>query len=106
MIYSCFISYDNRIYVFHGVTTEADFSSFSRVFDSSMTSFSRLTEASKINVRPKRVIIKKIPRAETLSDAFASFGVPQSQYKELALLNNLELTDQIPAGKLIKTIGE
>jgi predicted Zn-dependent protease len=106
LIYSYFINYDNRIYVFHGVSTEADFNSYTRLFDSSMASFSKLTEASKINVKPKRIIIKKVPRNETLNDAFAFFGVPQAQYKELALLNDLELTDQVPSGKLIKVIGE
>jgi predicted Zn-dependent protease len=106
IVYSYFISYDNRIYVFHGVSTEADFSSFVRLFDSSMASFSKLTDASKINVKPKRIQVKRVPRTESLTDAFAYFGVPQKQYNELALLNNLELTDQVPAGKLIKIVGE
>ncbi len=106
MVYSYFIGYDSRIYVFHGVTTEADFNSFVRLFDSSMSSFSKLTDASKINIKPKRIQVKRVPRTESLSDAFAYFGVPQAQYKELALLNNLELTDQVPSGKLIKVIGE
>ncbi len=102
MVYSYFINYDNRIYVIHGVTAEADFNSFLRLFDSSMASFSRLTDASKINVKPKRIQVKKVPRNESLSDAFAYFGVPQAQYKELALLNDLELTDQVASGKLDK----
>ncbi len=106
LVYSYFINYDSRIYVFHGVSTEADFNSYTRLFDSSMASFSKLIEASKINVKPKRILIKKVPRNETLNDAFAYFGVPQAQYKELALLNDLELTDQVPTGKLIKVIGE
>jgi predicted Zn-dependent protease len=71
-----------------------------------MASFSKLTDASKINVKPKRIQVKRVPRNESLSDAFAYFGVPQAQYKELALLNDLELTDQVTSGKLIKVIGE
>jgi len=106
MVYSYFINYDSRIYVIHGVTTEADFNSFLQLFDSSMASFAKLTDASKINVKPKRIQVKRVPRNESLSDAFAYFGVPQAQYKELALLNDLELTDQVPSGKLIKVIGE
>ena len=104
MILSYFISYNNIIYLFHGITTEADFNSYARLFDSSMASFSVLTDASKINVKPKRVNVVKVQRAGTLSDAFAYYRVPQSQYKELALLNDLELTDQVPTGKLIKII--
>jgi predicted Zn-dependent protease len=71
-----------------------------------MSSFSKLTESSKINVKPKKVHIVKVQRAGTLSDAFTYYRVPQAQYKELALLNDIELTDQVKAGKLIKIIGE
>lgn len=106
MVYSYFISYDNRIYVFHGVSAEADFGSFVRLFDSSMASFSKLTDASKINVKPKRIKVIKVQRTGSLADAFSYSGVPQEKYNELALLNDLELTDQVPAGKLIKIIGE
>ena len=106
MVLSAFISYNNLIYVFHGVTTEADFNSYANTFNSSMTTFARLTDASKINVKPKKVQVVKVQRTGTLNDAFAYYRVPQAQYKELSLLNDLELTDQVPAGKLIKIIGE
>jgi predicted Zn-dependent protease len=106
MVLSYFISYNNLIYVFHGVTTEADFNSYANTFNSSMTTFARLTDASKINVKPKKIQVVRVQRTGTLNDAFAYYRVPQSQYNELALLNNLELTDQVPAGKQIKIVGE
>jgi predicted Zn-dependent protease len=106
MIYSYYIGYNGLIYVFHGITAEADFNSFVRLFDSSMSSFSRLTDQSRINVRPKRVLVRQVPRTGTLADALRYYNVPQAQYNELALLNDLELTDQVQSGKLIKIIGE
>jgi predicted Zn-dependent protease len=106
MVLSYFISHGGLIYVFHGVSTEADFNTYANTMNSSMTTFSNLTDASKINVKPKRVQIVKVQRAGTLSDAFAYYRVPQTQYKELSLLNDVELTDQVPVGKLIKIIGE
>jgi predicted Zn-dependent protease len=106
LILTYFISYNNLIYVFHGITTEADFNNYSNTFNSAMTSFARLTDVSKINVKPKKVQVVKVQRNSSLSDAFAYYRVPQSQYKELALLNDLELTDQVQAGKLIKVVGE
>jgi len=106
MVLSYFISYNNLIYVFHGVSTEADFNSYANAFNSSMTTFARLTDASKINVKPKKVQVVKVQRTGTLNDAFAYYRVPEAQYKELSLLNDLELTDQVPVGKLIKIIGE
>ena len=106
MVLSSFISYNNLIYVFHGVSAEADYPNYSRLFESTMTSFSRLTDASKINVKPKTIQVVKVPRTGTLTAAFSSLGVKQARYEELALLNNLELTSQVQAGKLIKIIEE
>ncbi len=105
-VMSYFIEYGGLVYVFHGVSSDVDFNSFARLFESTMKSFNRLTDASKINVKPKRVRIKKVQQNGTLADAFRNFGVPQSQMDELALLNNLELSDRIQSGKLLKLIGE
>lgn len=106
MVLSYFISYNNLIYVFHGVTTEADFNAYANLFNSYMASFARLTESSKLNVTPRKIQVVRVARAETLANAFSYYRVPQQQQQELALLNNLELTDQVPAGRLIKIIGE
>jgi predicted Zn-dependent protease len=106
MVLSYFISHGGLIYVFHGVSTEADFNSYAGTMNLSMTTFSDLTDPAKINVKPKRINIVTVQRTGPLSDAFAYYRVPQTQYKELALLNDLELMDQVPIGKLIKIIRE
>jgi len=105
-VLSYFIEYEGNVYVFHGVSADQNFNSHFRTFEVTMANFSRLTDSSKLNVRPKRIKVKQIQQSTTLADAFRSFGVPQSQMNELALLNNLELNDRLPAGKLIKVIGE
>jgi predicted Zn-dependent protease len=105
-VMSYFIQYNNHIYVFHGIASEADFNSYYRTFESTMANFNKLSEASKINVKPKRIKIKTVQRSGTLADAFKYYGVPQSQVKELALLNDLKLSDRVAKGKLIKTIGK
>jgi predicted Zn-dependent protease len=71
-----------------------------------MSNFSRLTDPAKLNVKPKRIKIVQVPATGTLSQTFKTLKVPDSQMKELALLNNIELTDQVAKGKLIKIIGE
>ncbi len=45
-VMSYFIEYDGRVYVFHGVSTGAEFNSYARLFESTMAGFNRLTEAS------------------------------------------------------------
>jgi len=103
---SYFIQYGTIIYTFHGISTEPDFPSYSGAMESSMKTFAKLTDASKINVKPQKIIVKKVQRTGTLASALSSYGVPQDKMNEFALLNNLELTEQVQAGKLIKITGE
>jgi predicted Zn-dependent protease len=105
-VLSYFIDYGSRYYVFHGVSTEADFPTYASLMETSMKTFNRLTESSKINVIPKRVYVKKVQRTGTLANAFSYYGIKQDMMQELALLNDLELTDQVQAGKLIKIVSE
>jgi len=105
-VLSYFINCDNKFYVFHGLAAEADFNSLKSTFEKTMVNFSRLTDASKLNVKPKKLMVKKVQSAGTVADVLASFGVKQSQMKDMALLNNLELTDKVSAGRLIKIVGQ
>jgi predicted Zn-dependent protease len=105
MVLSYFINCDNTFYVFHGLAAEANFKTLQSTFENTMVNFSRLTDPAKLNVKPQKLMVKKVQSAGTLADVFASYGVRQSQMAELALLNNLELTDKLQAGKLIKIIG-
>lgn len=105
-VISYFIQYNNAIYVFHGVSSEADFNANMQNFEMTMGNFNKLTNPSKINVKPKKITVKKVWRSGTLSDAFRYFGVKQAEMKDLALLNNMELTDRVENGKLIKIIGD
>ena len=105
-VLSYFIQYTGYIFVMHGVSAEADFAAFRGPFESSMNSFSALTDAAKINVKPTKLMIKKVAKAGTVASALTSYGVKQDKLAEVALLNNLELTAQVPAGKQIKVIGE
>ena len=105
-VMSYLIQDNNSIFVFHGVSDDVNFNSYYRIFESTMTNFSRLTEPAKLNVKPKRIKVVQVPSAGTLSQTFKALKVPENQMKELALLNNIELTHQVAKGKLIKIIGE
>mgnify|MGYP000848867480 FL=1 len=106
MVLSYFIEYGSGIYMFHSVSTEADFASYSTTMEASMKTFAQLTDASRINVKPKRVWVKKAPRTGTLASTLSYYNMPQGMMDELALLNNMELNDQVPAGKFIKIVSE
>lgn len=105
-VLSYFIEYGSMYYLFHSVSTEADFANYANIMESSMKTFARLTDSYRINVKPKKVYVKKVQRTGTLASAFSSYGISQEMMNELALLNNIELNDQVQAGKLIKIVSE
>ncbi len=105
-VLSYFIEYNGAVYTFHGVSTEANFNTYLSAFEATMGNFNKLTEASKLNVKPKRIKIQAVRNSGTFADALRYFNVPQSQMNELALLNDMELSAQVQKGKLIKTIGD
>jgi predicted Zn-dependent protease len=105
-VMSYFIEYGGQVNVFHGVSTDADYNAYASSFESTMRNFNRLTDAARLNVQPTRVRVKKVQQSGTLADAFRYFGVPQNKMNDLALLNNMELTDRVQSGKLIKITGK
>jgi len=105
-ILSYFIDYAGTYYVFHGLTAATDFNAAFSTLQSTMTSFAQLTDPSKINVQPDYLRVKKVTRASTLAEAFRTFGVPAAKHQECAFLNNMELTDKVQAGSLIKIVSK
>jgi len=106
LVLTYFIQYSPYIYVFHGVTAEADFNAYFNMMESSMKTFAKLTDPSKINVKPTKLLVRRVQRTTTLGNALASYNVPQAKLQEVALLNNMDLTSSVQTGKIIKVIGQ
>jgi predicted Zn-dependent protease len=104
-IMSGYIEYGGVVYVFHGVSSDTDFNNYFQQFNTSIGSFNRLTDPARLNVVPKRLRVQSVKSNGTFTSALKAFNVPDAMMKEIAFLNNIELTDQVTRGKLIKIIG-
>jgi len=102
---SYLIQKDDNIYVFLGLSNSGDFSSYKSTLSLPMTGFKRLTDPKRLNVKPKRIRVRKVPRSMTLSQAFEYFKIPEAEHTELAIINGLELNDQIKKGASLKILG-
>jgi predicted Zn-dependent protease len=71
-----------------------------------MTSFRTLTDPDKLNRLPERIRIREITRSMTLQEALREFRMPADRHEELAILNGMELNDQLRQGVLIKVFGQ
>lgn len=103
-ILAYFIEHENLVYALMGVTTAADFNTYSPTFNNVMKSFKNLTDQDKLNRKPKRVHIESVKSTGTLSQALRAYNMPQDKLEELSILNGMLLDDQVTAGTLIKVV--
>ncbi len=104
-IYLTGIKYLDYNYIFMGVTTTDLYQGYRTNFASTVNTFKPLNDPAKLNVKPERVKIQQISRTTTLQEALLSFGIPQERLEEFAILNGMQLGDQVPQGMLIKTVA-
>ncbi|HEX7336290.1 MAG TPA: M48 family metalloprotease [Gemmatimonadales bacterium] len=99
-----FISYGGQTFGLMGYTPSGKLTTYDRVFQNTVRSFSELRDGSKINVEPARVEIVKLPRQMTLEQFNAQYpsNIPIEQ---LAIINELEgPSSVIPAGQSVKRV--
>jgi predicted Zn-dependent protease len=100
------IQHGGNIYSLMGVSPEATFNNYFQLFTNSGQSFKPLTDSEKLNRKPERIKIVTVSQGTTLSQALRSNKVPDARMNELAVLNGMQLTDQVSSGTMIKVIGK
>lgn len=101
-----FIQYNGLIYNFLGASSLNDFNNYSLVFNNTMNNFRQLNDPDKLNRQPERIRIQRVGRTASLADVLQSFNMPSNRHEELAIVNGMQLTDQVEAGSLIKVFGQ
>ena len=104
-ILSYLIEYNKSIYWLLGATSAIDFNQYYPIFKNTMDGFRILTDQSKINKKPERIRNKTISKSATLQQVLKTYNTPDARLNELAILNGMNLTDVVPVGMMIKTIG-
>lgn len=103
---STFIQYNNNIYHLIGMAMMTDYNNYGNTFLNTMEGFRTLTDQLKINRKPDRIRLRTTSQAATLDQVLRGYNQPANRLEELALLNGMLLTDRVPAGTMIKTIGQ
>lgn len=103
-ILTYFIDIGGTYIALHGMAKTPDFSRNEQSFSYTMKNFKKLTDASKINVKPERISVKSAAKAGSLSSVLRSLNVPEDRMEEHALLNGLELDNFVNQGSLVKVI--
>ncbi len=92
--------------MFLGLSSSADFNQYRQTLTNTMTKFSRLTDPGKLNVKPTRISVERVPGNMTLSQVLSRYKVPQENHEELAVLNGMKLDQQLTSGSLVKIFSK
>jgi predicted Zn-dependent protease len=103
-ILSYFIQDAELIYKFHGLSLRDNFSTYRARFEDTMGGFRRLTDQDKLNRQPERLQVRQTGSQGSVRSALAALGVPEDRLEEFAVLNGLDLDDQVSAGTLLKVL--
>ena len=103
---SYIIQYDGNIYHLIGVSTITDFNNYAPSFSNTMQAFRPLTDPVKLNKKPQRIRIRTVGSSITLSQFLTQQRVAGARLEEHAILNGMQLTDNLTQGTLVKIIAE
>ena len=101
---SYFIDKDGATYVFYGYTPQASYTAYDKTFDNTMQNFSALTDQSKLNVKAASLQLVTTTKRQALRTVLQGQRIPQEKMEEMAVLNGMQLEDNLPAGTRVKII--
>lgn len=103
-VLSYFIQKDNNIYVFHGFTSPALYSTFASTFKTVMTGFDQLRNPAALNKKPNRVRVETAKQDADFASTLRNFGMKEEMLKELSILNGMALEDWVKRGDAVKVV--
>jgi predicted Zn-dependent protease len=99
-----FISYGGKTFGLMGYTPAGKLSTYDRIFQGTIRSFSELRDRSKLDVEPARIELVKVPRQMTLEEFNRQYP-SSAPIEQLAIINELEgPSSVIPAGQTVKRV--
>lgn len=96
------VDFDGRIYLFINYTEQSKFDNFKQNFTSVTSSFDELTDSRILNIQPVRLRVSQVSRNTRFSDLLPSQMPMDIEPEDLAILNQVDMDDMIPAGTYIK----
>jgi predicted Zn-dependent protease len=101
---SYFIEYGDNVYQFVGYTTAANYASYEPSFRRSMTGFTSVSDPAVLNVQPQRLSVESVQQGGVFSSLVGSRLPRGTTVETLAILNQLQVTNTVPANAAVKFV--
>ncbi len=100
---SC-IRKEGIIFTFFSAASQSDYPTYQYTINNTISSFNRLTSPGFLNQRPTRVSIRRSRQNQSLGNFLSTLGIPQKYWKQIALINGMEVNHQLSANQLVKIV--
>jgi predicted Zn-dependent protease len=97
-----FIERGGRVYSFAGLTSASRLNALSDTFERVVSGFNEVRDRDVLNVEPTRLAVMTVDRAAPFSSFIPTGELGTVTPEDLAILNQVELNQTIPAGTKIK----
>jgi predicted Zn-dependent protease len=99
---SYYVEHRGSVYNFLAYTAKDSFSQYEDRFLRSMRGFATVTDAQILNAQPARMEVVRAPRNASFETFVPSQLSSDMSSQDLAILNQVELNQQIASGSLLK----
>jgi predicted Zn-dependent protease len=100
-----FIDYKGKVYRFTGIALQTAWPSYEPLFVATMNGFRQETDPAVLNIQPDRVGLSRLSRPQSFSEFASGLRMPRGvDALSLAILNQVEVGEQIPAGRMLKVV--
>jgi predicted Zn-dependent protease len=100
---SC-IRKEGIIFTFFSAASQSDYPTYQYAINRTINSFNRLTSPGYLKQRPHRVTIRRSRQNQSLGNFLLTLGIPEKNWKQIALINGMEVGHQLSAHQLVKII--
>ena len=104
VILSSFYQKGPDVFVFHGISSEQNFSTWKNTLQLPSSGFTKILDKEKLNPKPNRIVVRAPTTTVSLDAFLAANGVEREFWDTIAWINSRLLTDQVAAGETIKII--
>lgn len=96
------VEYDGRVYRFINYTTTGKWDNYAAALRQVPEQFNRLTDRRILEVKPVRLSVVAAPRTDQFRNLLPSTLPMGITAEEMAIVNQVQLDEQIPAGRKLK----